>query len=196
MSEDKLKRSKIHLGLVHWPIYDKAGDIICTNVTNFDVHDIARACRTYGVSQYHIINRVPEQQMFVSRLVEHWTIGTGARYNHMRKTALGIIKPHATLEDSLKSFEAKPLIVATSARPREQIEPVSFSALRERVWDPEKAEQPVYLIFGTGFGLAEEVYHQCDLILDPIRGDSMDDYRHLSVRSAVSICLDRVLGAW
>lgn len=197
MSQQKTKtRAPLYLGLLHWPVYDKAGDIICTNVTNFDVHDISRAARTYGVEGYHIINKVPEQQMFVSRLWEHWTLGTGAKYNPMRKTALGIIKPFATLEESINSFEKRPLVVATSARPRKKIDSVSFKGLRERLWQPEDPEIPILLIFGTGFGLAEEVYDQSDLLLDPIQGDSMDDYRHLSVRSAVSICLDRLLGAW
>ncbi|MCB0408195.1 MAG: RNA methyltransferase [Bdellovibrionales bacterium] len=189
-------RSDLYLGLVHWPIKDKAGSIICTNVTNFDVHDIARASRTYGVKQYHIINKVPEQQMFVSRLVEHWTLGTGARYNPMRKTALGIVKPFGTLEESLASFEQQPLVIATSARSREGVKSIGFADLRKRLWDPQRAEQPLFLIFGTGFGLADSIYEHCDLLLEPIRGDSMDDYRHLSVRSAVSICLDRLLGAW
>lgn len=189
-------RAPLYVSLLHWPVHDKAGTVVCTNVTNFDVHDIARASRTYGVAGYHILNKVPEQQMFVSRLVEHWTIGSGARYNPMRKTALGIIKPFATLEDSLASFPVRPLVIATSALPRKTITPVGFRELREKLWSPEYADRGIYIIFGTGFGLAETVYDQCDLLLEPIRGDSMDDYRHLSVRSAVSICLDRLLGAW
>nr|HPI41871.1 RNA methyltransferase [Pseudobdellovibrionaceae bacterium] len=33
----------------------------------------------------------------------------------------------------------------------------------------------------------------CDGVLEGIQGASVDNYRHLSVRSAVSICLDRLL---
>jgi hypothetical protein len=190
------KRAPLYLGLIHWPVYDKAGSVVCTNVTNFDVHDISRASRTYGVAGYHILNKIPEQQMFVSRLVEHWTIGTGARYNPMRRTALGIVKPFPTLEDSLATFKTRPLVIATSARPRKSITGVGFRELREKLWSSEFEQRGIYIVFGTGFGLAESVYDQCDLLLEPIRGDSMDDYRHLSVRSAVSICLDRLLGAW
>ncbi|NQZ00151.1 MAG: RNA methyltransferase [Bdellovibrionales bacterium] len=187
-------RRQVHLGLVHWPIRDKAGSIICTNVTNFDVHDIARACRTYGVEKYHIINRVPEQQMFVSRLVEHWTLGSGAKYNHMRKTALGIVNPQSTVESTLASFDKPPLVVATSAQERKTIPMINFKDMKADIFEP-KDDRDVLLLFGTGFGLADEVYSHCDLLLDPIKGDSADDYRHLSVRSAVSIILDRLLGA-
>ncbi|MCB0412258.1 MAG: hypothetical protein KDD22_07010, partial [Bdellovibrionales bacterium] len=39
-------------------------------------------------------------------------------------------------------------------------------------------------------------FEECDALLEPIKGVGAQDYRHLSVRSAVSICLDRLLGAW
>jgi hypothetical protein len=187
-------RRKVHLGLVHWPIRDKAGSIICTNVTNFDVHDIARACRTYGIEKYHIINRVPEQQMFVSRLIDHWTLGTGAKYNHMRKTALGIVTPQSTIESTLATFEKPPLVIATSAQERKTIPMVGFEETREKIFTPDD-DQEILVLFGTGFGLADEAYVHCDQLLAPIKGHSEDDYRHLSVRSAVSIILDRLLGA-
>jgi hypothetical protein len=44
--------------------------------------------------------------------------------------------------------------------------------------------------------LSDEVLESCDFLLEPIKGPSADDYRHLSVRSAVSICLDRLLSQW
>jgi hypothetical protein len=57
-------------------------------------------------------------------------------------------------------------------------------------------ERPHFLVFGTGFGLADEVFEQCTHLLEPIRGVPPEDYRHLSVRSAVSIILDRLRGSW
>ena len=48
------------------------------------------------------------------------------------------------------------------------------------------------LLFGTGWGLTEEVMNSSKYILEPIRGNTK--YNHLSVRSAVSIILDRLLG--
>jgi len=186
-----MDRTSVHVALVHWPVYDRARNIVCTNVTNFDVHDIARAARTYGVERYFIVNRLKEQLSFVSRILEHWRVGTGSEYNPKRKTALGMVETAETMEEVLKSFPQRPLVVTTSARelgrPR-----VTFQQLREHVWNPES--QPILLVFGTGFGLGESVLELADVLLEPLKGASADDYRHLSVRSAVSIILDRLLG--
>lgn len=189
-----MSRREVSVVLIHWPVLDRAGNIVCTNVTNFDIHDIARASRTYGVSQYFIVNRLQEQLMFVSRVLDHWRVGTGAKYNPKRKTALGMIELKETLEDVIASFKVKPIVVATSARERE-IPRVTFKELRQEIWEGD-SQVPILLIFGTGFGLAESVFELCDQLLEPLKGASADDYRHLSVRSAVSICLDRLLGTW
>jgi hypothetical protein len=65
---------------------------------------------------------------------------------------------------------------------------VSFQDVRVAV---EKKEN-FLLLFGTAWGLTEEVFTMVDGILPPITGSG--DYNHLSVRSAVAIMLDRILG--
>jgi len=176
---------------VHWPCWNQHGEVVCTNVTNFDIHDIARSCRSYGVDRYYIINRVKEQLMFVSRVLDHWRVGEGSEHNPMRKTAIRMVRTAETVEDSLKEFPVKPLVIATSAQGRKDYPRISFGQLRERMW--EDRSRPTYLLFGTGWGLTDDVLSLCDYVLDPIRGSSVDDYRHLSVRSAAAICLDRLL---
>lgn len=192
-----MSRVPVNLALIHWPVRDRAKNIVCTNVTNFDIHDIARAARTYGAEKYYIVNRLPEQLSFVSRILDHWRVGIGSEYNPSRKTALGMVEVAASLEDVLKQFEVKPLLVCTTARDL-PIPRVSFPDLRRRIWEPtpEEAGRPILIVFGTGFGLADSILDQADLLLAPLKGASKDDYRHLSVRSAVSIVLDRLLGAW
>lgn len=187
-------KPNIAVGLVHWPCYNQNGEVICTNVTNFDIHDIARSCRSFGVDQYFIINRVKEQLMFVSRVLDHWRVGEGSDHNPMRKTAVSMVKTSETVEDSLREFSEKPLIIATSAQARHEYPRISFTGLREMMWSSEMGSRPVYLLFGTGWGLTDDVLKLCDYVLDPIKGSSYDDYRHLSVRSAAAICLDRLLG--
>jgi hypothetical protein len=186
-------RASLNVALLHWPVLDRAKNIVCTNVTNFDIHDIARASRTYGVDRYIIVNRLQDQLACVARILDHWRTGIGSEYNPKRKTALNMVELAETFEDTLKMFETKPLVVCTSARDL-GIPRVTFKDLRERVWDPKSP--PILLIFGTGFGLDESILRQADVILEPLKGASKDDYRHLSVRSAVSIILDRLLGAW
>jgi len=187
------KRASLNVALIHWPVFDRAKNIVCTNVTNFDIHDIARASRTYGVDRYFIVNRMKEQLSFVARILDHWRVGTGSEYNPKRRTALGMVETAENLDEVLRQFEQKPIVVCTSARDL-PIPRVSFKTLREKVWDP--SSPPILLVFGTGFGLGDAVLSQADMLLEPLKGASHDDYRHLSVRSAVSIVLDRLLGAW
>lgn len=196
------ERIPVYVALVHWPIKDRAGHIVVTNVTNFDIHDIARASRTYGVEKYFIVNRLKEQLMFVSRVLDHWRVGTGSQYNPKRQTALGMVETAETLEQAISRIKDKPVVIATSARDRNRPR-IGFAELRKRIWredgadvelSPDGSPRPILLVFGTGFGLADEVFEMADLILEPMKGASKDDYRHLSVRSAVSICLDRLLG--
>jgi hypothetical protein len=92
------------------------------------------------------------------------------------------------LDDLTRQFagERRPLLVATSARMSEQTIP--YGELRQRIFRGEH----VLLLFGTAWGLAREALERTDLMLPPIQG--YEEYRHLSVRSAVAIILDRLLG--
>jgi hypothetical protein len=48
------------------------------------------------------------------------------------------------------------------------------------------------LLLGTGWGLAPQVMEQAEFRLRPIYGAG--EYNHLSVRSAASIMLDKLVG--
>ena len=182
----------VAVGLVHWPCLNQHGETVATNVTNFDIHDIARSCRSFGVSRYFIINRVQEQLMFVSRVLDHWRVGEGSDHNSQRRTAVRMVTTAETVEASLKEFSVKPLIIATAAQNRKEFPRIGFQELRSRIW--EDRSRPTYILFGTGWGYTDDVLKMCDYVLDPIKGSSPDDYRHLSVRAAAAICLDRLLG--
>jgi hypothetical protein len=145
------------------------------------------------VEKYFIIHPMEEQLMFVSRMLEHWRIGDGAKFNPMRRTALTMVETAPSLEAALKAWGPDSEVVSTHARTVEGVPAVTFRGLRERI---AQNDGQLFLLFGTGFGLTEEVMRSCTALLEPIRGASKDDYRHLSVRSAVSICLDRLLGPW
>ncbi len=51
------------------------------------------------------------------------------------------------------------------------------------------------LVFGTGWGLADEVIQGADALLEPVRAREATGYNHLSVRAACAIILDRLFGA-
>lgn len=189
---------KLSIALVHSPVLNKKGDSVTTNITNFDIHDIARVARTYGAEKYFIINNTQEQLMYAERVLSHWKSGEGSKLNSKRTQALKRIVTAESLDKVCAQFKEKPMVIATAARPIEGCQLVGFRQLRERF---EKAsdgsDNHFLLLFGTGFGLPEDwIKAHCDMLLEPITGASSDGYNHLSVRSAVSICLDRLLGQW
>ena len=185
---------KVAVGLLHYPIFDARKNIVATNITNLDIHDIARASRVYGVERYYLIHPMQDQLMFVSRILEHWRIGDGAKFNPMRKTALTMVHTAESLDAALRDWGGTPELIGTHARQFEAVPMVGFKELRHEM-DADSDEKRIFLLFGTGYGLTDDVMKRCDRLLEPIRGSSADDYRHLSVRSAVSICLDRLLGS-
>jgi hypothetical protein len=199
---------KIAVGLVHWPVYDRTKKVVATNITNLDVHDIARACRVYGVDRYYLIHPMQDQLMFVARMLEHWRVGDGAKFNPMRRTSLTMVHTAESLDAAVRDWGGDPYLVSTSTKPFDAVPGISFCDLRKKIEVANQgvnkdanqlenqSEEKLFLLFGTGNGLTEEVLGACDFHLEPIRGAAKDDYRHLSVRSAVSICLDRLFGAW
>jgi hypothetical protein len=209
---------KIAVGLVHYPILDRHKKVVATNVTNLDVHDIARASRVFGISKYYIIHPMADQRTFVARMLDHWRVGDGSQFNPMRKTALTMVDTMESLDAAIADWNRtegradRPLIVSTHARALEGVPMITFKDMRAKIEasrakaaqagrengksDDQTREDRMFLIFGTGFGLTEEFMRGCDLLLEPVRGAPPDDYRHLSVRSAVSIILDRLCGAW
>lgn len=208
-----MSQIRLAVGLLHWPVLDRTKRVVATNITNLDVHDIARACRVYGVESYYLVHPAQEQLMFVARLLDHWRVGEGQRFNPMRATALTMVQTAPSLERAVAEFDPEAVVIGTTARTIEGLSRVSFAELRSFLHgelQPSPGEskiasdirakltgrKSIFLLFGTGFGMTEEVLRACDLLLEPMRGAPPLDYRHLSVRSAVSICLDRLLGTW
>lgn len=185
---------KLAIGLVHYPILDSQKNIVATNITNFDIHDIARAARVYGVEKYYIIHPQKEQQMFVHRVLDHWRTGQGAKYNAKRRTALTMVETANSVDEAIAHWgQPDCLKIATHARAVEGTKLWSFKELKGSLFEEKKS---CFLIFGTGFGLTEDFMRNSSGVLESIRGAPPEDYRHLSVRSAVSICLDRIMGPW
>jgi hypothetical protein len=188
---DRNLAQRVAVALIHHPVYDKHRVIVTTAVTNLDLHDIARASRTFGLCRYFVVTPVAEQQALAGRIRDHWLAGWGAGYNPKRKEALELLSVVPSLNDAInemtETFGTRPLLVVTGAKGR--INSVSACQLRDKL---EGSDTPLLLLFGTGWGLTEEVFDKADFVLEPISGNS--EYNHLSVRSAVSIYLDRLFG--
>lgn len=184
-----MSRKPVAVALVHHPVLDRRRDRVTTAVTNLDLHDIARTARTYDVSRYYVVTPVEEQQRLVARIIGHWREGFGAGYNPDRGEALSLATTVADLDAALADWrsmagsEALPVLTGAS-----RADGISFAACRALA-----IERPLLLVFGTGWGLAPELFERSWPVLEPIRGTS--DYNHLPVRSAAAIILDRLLGA-
>jgi len=61
----KAARAPIYLGLVHYPVKDREGNIVTTAVTNLDVHDLSRSSRSYGLAGYYVITPIEAQRELV-----------------------------------------------------------------------------------------------------------------------------------
>lgn len=190
------KYPRVAVGLIHYPVHDRLKNVVATNITNFDIHDISRVSKVYGVERYYIIHPMKEQLMFVERVLDHWRVGLGSKFNPKRKESLELTRSAENLNQAINDWkktigDEEILIVSTSAKDHAGMLKYSFKELRRII---HKEGRPCFLIFGTGFGLTSEVIGQTSGLLESIQGRPPQDYRHLSVRSAVSIVLDRLLG--
>jgi hypothetical protein len=180
-----------YVGLLHHPVYNQKREIITTAVTNADIHDLARTCRTYNIRKLFIITPISKQRELVRRIVEHWTLGSGGLTNQLRKEAMHLVEIVSSLEEArefiTRDSGTHPFLIGTSAVDAEHAHDTQ-EILRQcglHTGSP-------FLILGTGWGIQREVLDSFDSRLKPING--IDGYNHLSVRCAAAILLDRLLG--
>ncbi len=180
---------EIFVSLVHHPVVDRNGELITASVTNLDLHDIARSCRTFGVKRYFVVHPSPDEQALNSRILHHWELGYGKRAHPTRSEAVQIVElmnDFPSVQKRIREITGElPVCVGTSAKaqPQKSLE----------IFDLERRAEgrPILLVFGTAYGLAPSLSSQLDFFLPPIQGPNQD-YNHLSVRSAVAIYLDRL----
>jgi hypothetical protein len=179
------------LALLHYPVYNKHREIVTTALTNLDLHDIARASRTFGLDRFYIVTPSEEQRGLAERITGHWQKGWGATYNPDRREALDIVRICEHLDAAIADFQtgfSKPVRTIISGAAQRQGS-IGFSDLKLMLTE---TDQPYLLLLGTGWGLTEECFAAADHVLEPIRGSG--PYNHLSVRSAAAIMLDRLRG--
>jgi hypothetical protein len=179
----------VSLAIIHYPVLDKRGAIVATSVTNLELHDVARSCMTFGVELCYIVTPLEKQRAIAEQLIAHWKDGYGRQYNPDRAQALEKIRMKRALSEVMSEFKGcEPVVIGTSSRRRDTS--IGYGLLRSRIAaDP----RPFLLLFGTGWGLPADVMGHCENTLLPIRGQG--EYNHLSLRVAIGIILDRLLGA-
>jgi len=181
---------RLDVALIHYPVVNRKNEVIGSAVTNLDLHDIARAGRTFGISTYWVVTPDARQQELAGQIIGHWTEGYGGSVNPDRADALSVARICTDLDEVIGGMSRRdgrqPMVVATSADSRENS--ISYGGLQRELMQGT----PVLLLFGTAWGLAPELMQRVDATLPPINGPG--EFNHLSVRSAASIILDRLLG--
>ena len=182
---------KLYIGLVHYPVYNKNREKIASAITNVDLHDLSRLSRVYGAKRFFVITPLEDQKKLAERILSHWKDGYGATYNSLRKEAIELISVVSSIEETVEEIknveEETPIIVITGAAKQKE-KTLSYAMAADLM----KTEKVVLLLFGTAWGLHEEVMAGTDFVLDPIEGNG--EYNHLSVRAAAGIIIDRLTG--
>src|SRR5262245_64184069 len=111
------------VALVHHPVYDKNRKVVSTALTNLDLHDIARAVRTYGLGGFFIVHPVSAQRELAERIAGHW-LKEGAEMNDFRRMAISKVRVVATIEDAVQEIasegERAPILVSHCAGAAEE----------------------------------------------------------------------------
>jgi hypothetical protein len=179
--------------LLHYPVLDRDRRVVTTAITNLDLHDLGRSAHTYGLEVLYVVHPVAAQRELAERVRTHWVEGSGMRRIPDRRPAMEMLNVVPSLNDVLGRHGGRAglEIWATGASARHACL-LGHADAKARIAAPGP---PVLLLFGTGWGLGEEVFAQADAQLEPIRSSRQDGYNHLSVRAAAAITFDRLLGS-
>ncbi len=132
---------KLFIALVHYPVYNKARELVASSLTTLNLHDLARIAVTCGTRGLYIVTPLRRQQELARDVITHWTKGYGAVYNPTRAEALQHIRVVAALDgvksDIIKQCGIAPHYIATDAR--QFPGRVSYTDLRQKLWEPGSA---------------------------------------------------------
>jgi tRNA (guanine37-N1)-methyltransferase len=179
----------LYLALIHHPVVNRKGIEIASALTTIDMHDIARASMTFGVRGFYVVTPLEDQKILAREVIEHWTRGIGGELNPFRRQALELIR----IADSFAEA-----VVRIGQETGKQVNTAATSAADHRgatAIDEYRTtlgrDRAHVIAFGTAWGLSPAFIGGCDCVLEPVKGKN--GYNHLSVRSAVSIILDRLV---
>jgi hypothetical protein len=177
---------QLSIALLHHPVLNRIGEEITSTVDHFDVMDGSRLTLTYGVRRFYVVNHVPAQQALVERLIRHGTAGDGREARGEFERTLWAPDLATVVDAEARALGRRPSVVVTTAAPSAAA--IGFAALRERL----QGDEPMLVLFGKAWGLTPHALESADVRLAPIEAGT--GFNHLSVRSAMAIVVDRLLG--
>ncbi|WP_018293948.1 RNA methyltransferase [Mariprofundus ferrooxydans] len=170
----------VAVALVHHPILNRSGGTGSTAITPIDVHDFARSCAFYGVGPVYIVHPAPGMHAMVHDMLDYYRSGAGGKRNPARSEVLSAVRMVKSLEEVQAEGDYR--LWYTSAAP-------PGAACTEPSALP-KMDGKHLIVFGTGWGLDAKNMPHANGWLSPIEG--VGKVRHLSVRGALAIYLDRL----
>ena len=183
----------VYLALIHYPVLNREGGVVTSSVTSLDLHDLARVGRTYGVTGVFVVHPSAPQRAFVERVIEHFTQGPGRTLHPQRGETLEFLEVLPSLDSLIEAVELKeskkPRCAVTTAR--RVTRAVGYETLRGEI---QETDAPLVILFGTSWGLADEVLDMADVVLSPVEAQADTGFNHLSVRGAAAIVVDRIFG--
>ncbi len=171
--------SEIAVALVHHPVVNRLGELTTTAITTMDVHDFARTCAFYDAAPVYLVHPAAGMQSMVQDICDYWLNGEGGERNPGRRAVLSSVRMIDALDDALADADYR--LWYTSAAPPGK----AMSAIE----DLRDMPGPHLIVFGTGWGLDASRLPPPNGWLRPIEG--IGKVRHLSVRAALAIYLDR-----
>jgi hypothetical protein len=172
--------SKIAVALLHYPVLNRKGETSVTAVTSIDVHDFARSCAFYQIGPVYLVHPAEGMHALVHDMSDYWLHGAGGERNPERRQVLQSIRMVHSLEDVLKETDYQLWYTSAQAPEHMCIEPEKLAEM----------EGKHLIVFGTGSGLDSARLPKPNGWLSPIVG--IGSVRHLSVRAALAIYLDRL----
>ena len=172
--------ARIAVALVHSPVLNRKGETSVTAITPMDVHDFARSCAFYGVETVYLVHPALGMQSLVHDLTGYWQQGDGGARNRGRKQVLESIQVVDALEDAQRAGDYQLWFTSAQAEEGLSLPPQALP----------KMPGNHLIVFGTGWGLDVENLPKANGWLSPIVG--IGKVRHLSVRAALAIYLDRL----
>ena len=170
----------IAVALLHYPVLNRKGETGATAITSIDVHDFARSCAFYQIGPVYLVHPAEGMHALVDDMTDYWLHGAGGERNPQRREVLQAIRMVNSLENVLEEADYQLWYTSAQASEHMCIEPADLA----------KRKGKHLIVFGTGSGLDIASLPEPNGWLSPIVG--IGSVRHLSVRAALAIYLDRL----
>ena len=175
----------VDFAIVHYPVLNRVGEVIAAQIDEFDFFDACRLSLAYPIRRMWVVNPTPSQRDLAQRLIRHGTDPQRQVEGREVFDRTVWVPDLETAVSEASKLGPTPRLVVTSAKPGRDDE--TFGQMRASI----ATGSPHMVLFGKAWGLADDVFDRADVRLEPVSAGT--GYDHLSVRSAMSIVLDRLL---